>query len=212
MIMVNFQSKATAWTNASGEVVPVKYITKSDKLKETLGSQLHKKALTVEKALAELHKLMADACDQVSLMVRQEYELKNGKSKPSTKGNLVWYNFDGSLKVEAKINDFVKWDDALMTEAKQLINEYLDSQLGEDHVLIKDLANEAFANSKGQIDSRKVFALLKYEGKIKSKRYTKACELMRQAQRVDRSKLYMMMSERLDDGSYRAINLNFSSI
>lgn len=205
-------SKDAAWTNAAGDKVPVKYVSRADRKKEHLAATLHKRATQAEGVLQELHQAMNEACKEVAQQVRLEYELKTGKAKKETKGNLTWYSFDGSIKVEANINEVVKWEDALMTEARGLLNEYLDSQLTDNQVLIKKLVSDAFTNHKGGIDSRKIFQLLKYDGQIKSSKYSKACELMRQAQIIDRTKLYMSISERLEDGSYRGINLNLSNI
>lgn len=205
-------SKDAVWHNASGDAVPAKYVSKADREKERWAAALHKLATKAEEVLADLHTAMKDGCEQIAALVRQEYEIKNGKKPKETKGNLTWYNFDGSIKVEANVNEVVKWDDALMQEAKGLLNEYLDSQLTDNQALIKKLVSEAFSNHKGGIDSRKIFQLLKYDGQIKSSRFSKACELMRQAQLIDRTKLYMSIYERLQDGSYRSLVLNFSNI
>lgn len=207
-----YNSKDAIWRNAAGDAVPAKYVSKADRHKESWAGALHKQALKAEGVLHALHTAMKDGCEQIAALVRQEYEIKNGKKPRETKGNLTWYNFDGSLKVEANVNEVVKWDDALMTEALGLLNDYLDSQLTDNQALIKKLVSDAFSNHKGGIDSRKIFQLLKYDGQIKSSKYSKACELMRQAQLIDRTKLYMSISERLADGSYRTIVLNFSNI
>ena len=205
-------AKDAVWTNAAGDQVPVKFVPKSDRVKESLAITLHKEALKVEAALKGLHSIMDEACAKVGQMVREEYELKNGKKPKPTKGNMTWYSFDNSIKVEANVNEVVKWNDAMMHEAKGLLNEYLDSQLTDNQALIKKLVNDAFSNTKGAIDSRKVFQLLRYESQINSSKFRKACEIMREAQMIDRTKLYMCISERLEDGSYRQINLNFSSL
>jgi hypothetical protein len=205
-------TKDAVWHNAAGDAVPVKYVSRADRQKEIWAGALYKQALKAEEVLQDLHTAMKDGCEQIAAMVRHEYEIKNGKKPRETKGNLTWYSFDGSIKVEANVNEVVKWDDALMTEAKALLNDYLDSQLTDNQALIKKLVSDAFSNHKGGIDSRKIFQLLKYDGQIKSSKFSKACELMRQAQMIDRTKLYMGISVRLQDGNYRAITLNFSSI
>ena len=205
-------AKDAVWTNAAGDQVPVKFVPKSDRVKEGLAAYLYKESLKVQAALETLHTLMTDACATVAKLVREEYELKNGKKPKATKGNMTWYSFDNSIKVEANVNEVVKWNDAMMHEAKGLLNEYLDSQLTDNQALIKKLVNDAFSNTKGAIDSRKVFQLLRYESQINSSKFRKACEIMRDAQMIDRTKMYMKISERQEDGSYRYINLNFSSL
>jgi len=205
-------SKDSVWVNAAGDQVPFKFVPKSDKSKEAHAGKIYKSALNVEKVLNEFYELMREALEEIQKIVKEEYELKAKKEKKQGKGSFTWYNFDKSLKVEADVNDIVKWDEALMTEALQLLNQYIDNSLNETNVLIKKLINDAFANSKGMIDSRKVFQLLKYEKEIRSVKFQKACELMKAAQGIDKTKLYMRVWERTESGEYRNINLNFSTI
>lgn len=205
-------SKDSVWVNAAGDQVPLKFVPKSDKQKEAHAGKIYRAALNVEKVLNEFYDLMREALEEIQKVVKEEYELKAKKEKKQGKGSFTWYNFDKSLKVEADVNDIVKWDEALMTEALQLLNQYIDNSLNETNVLIKKLINDAFANSKGMIDSRKVFQLLKYEKEIRSTKFQKACELMKAAQGIDKTKLYMRVWERTESGEYRNINLNFSTI
>lgn len=203
--------KDAAWRNADGDNVPVKFVPVMDKKKEALAGKLHKSALSLEAALAGLHKTMSDAFAEIKEMVREEYSLKY-KKPMKEKGSITWFNFDRSLKIEADKNDIVKWDNALMTAAKDQLDAYLNSNLSETNELISALVSGAFANTRGMIDSGKVFQILKYQDKIRDKRFQKACELMKNAQSLDKTKLYMRIWERQTDGQYRNINLNFSSL
>ena len=204
--------KNNTWLNAAGDQVPYKFVPKSDITKEALASKVYKAAMATEAALATLYAMMNAAFAEISDMVNAEYELKNSKKKQAIKGNITWFSFDRSLKIEANVNDIVKWDDALMTEAMKLLNIYISANMSEANELISGLVKSAFANAKGQIDTGKVFQLLKYEDKIKASSFQKACKLMRQAQAIDKTKLYMRIWEKEEDGQYRNINLNFSSI
>ena len=204
--------KNNTWLNAAGDQVPFKFVPKSDICKEALAAKVYKAAMATEVALASLYELMNAAFGEISNMVNAEYELKNSKKKQATKGSITWFSFDRSLKVEANVNDIVKWDNALMTEALALLNAYISVNLTEANMLISELVKSAFANSKGMIDTAKVFQILRYEEKIKAKGFQKACELIKMAQSIDRTKLYMRIWEKQEDGQYRNINLNFSSI
>lgn len=207
-----YTPKDTHWTNAAGDAVPFKFVPKSDKVKETLSAKIRKMALDVEVSLFELHRYMNECFGQVNQLIKEEYSIKNGKDKKQGKGSLTWYNFDKSIKIEADINDIVKWDSALMTESLNLLNDYINSSLSDNNELIAGLVKDAFSNSKNMIDSRKIFQLLKYESKIKNAKFLKACELIKQAQSLDKTKLYMRVWEKQQDGQYRNINLNFSSL
>jgi len=207
-----FTNKDAVWVNAAGDAVPIKFVPKPDKTKETLAEKIHKQALAVEDSLIKLHAFMSDAFAKVNELIKEEYSIKNGKEKKVGKGSLTWFSFDRSIKVEADINEIIKWDSALMTEALELLNQYIGSNIGENNELIKGLVMDAFSNSKNMIDSRKIFQLLKYETKIKNAKFLKACELIKQAQSIDKTKLYMRVWEKSENGEYRNINLNFSSI
>ncbi|MBS1642740.1 MAG: DUF3164 family protein [Bacteroidetes bacterium] len=208
----NYTNKDAIWTNAAGDDVPLKFVPKVDKVKESLSNKIRKMALEVECSIQQFHNFMNDCFIEVDKLIKEEYSIKNSKEKKKGKGSLTWYNFDKSIKVEADINDIAKWDNALMTEAQELLNQYISSNLSENNDLIKGLVTDAFSNSKNQIDSRKVFQILKYETKIKNTKFLKACDLIKQAQSIDKTKLYMRVWEKMEDGSYRNINLNFSSI
>jgi len=203
--------KDAIWRDASGTEVPVKFVPAPDKKKEALAGAVYKAAVTAEAVLLDLHKMLTNAFSEARAAVAQEYAIK-GKEKKKGKGSFTWYNFDKSVKIEADINDIVKWDGAMMTEALSQLNSYISGNIGDSNELIKQLVNDAFTGSKGQIDSRKVFQLLKYENKIKDKRFLKACDIIKQASSVDSTKLYMRVSEKTETGEYRIINLNFSSI
>ncbi len=204
--------KNATWINAAGDAVPYKFVPKADKSKETLAGKILKAAINAELVLLSLHGMMKEAFTEVAALIKAEYELKNDKKKPQGKGSLTWFNFDKSIKIEADVNDIVKWDGALMTESLTLLNAYLSTSMSDANVLIAGLVKSAYANTKGMIDTGKVFQILKYEADIKDKRFQKACELIKQAQSIDRTKLYMRVWVKEEDGSYRNVNLNFSNI
>lgn len=204
--------KDSTWTNASGEMVPYKFVPKTDQAKESMAAKIHKAALNAEATLQTLYAMMNESFQEVSKLIKDEYEIKKGKPKKSGKGSFTWFNFDRSLKVEADMNEIIKWDGALMTEALRLLNSYISANLTDANLLISELVKSAFANSKGMIDSGKVFQILRYEDKIKNKSFQKACEIIKQAQSIDKTKLYMRVWEKSDNGEYRNIQLNFSSL
>lgn len=209
---VNIQSKKDKWTDASGNDVPQKFLLKSDKVKEAFAGKIYKQSLAIEAQLNAFHAMIREASETVLSIVRNDYELKNGKAKKQTKGAFTWFNYDRSVKIEADVNDIVKWNSALLSEAHELLKEYITGEIGETNILIKGLVNEAFSTSRGEVDSRKIFQLLKYEDKIKNSKFLKACGLLKQAQAIDKTKMYMRVWAKQDDGQYRNINLNFSSL
>jgi hypothetical protein len=207
-----YTKKDSTWINANGDHVPVKFVPVSDVKKEAMAAKIIKSALFIEQLLNSFYSDMKTAFDEVKEMIRAEYEIKNKKSYKPGKGCLTWFNFDRSLKIEADVNEIVKWDHALMTEALELLNAYISSNMTDANLLISELVKSAFANTKGMIDTGKVFQILRYQDKIKNKSFQTACELIKKAQSIDRTKLYMRVWAKTESGEYRNINLNFSSI
>lgn len=205
------KSTASHWQNAEGDMVPYAFVPVIDRKKETLAGSLHKKALAIEAALKALQEAMDKAIAEVNVLIMEQYEIRYNK-KRKAKGGLTWYNFDRSIKIESTLQGIVKWDQALMTEAKLQLDDYINSNMKEANEFISSLVSAAFSNTKGMIDTGKVFQILKHQDQIKAKAFQKACELMKKAQDIDRTKLYQRIWEKQDDGSYRNINLSFSSL
>lgn len=204
--------KDALWVNAAGDQVPFKFVPKHDVVKEKLAADVVAAANKASEQLEKLHALMYDATQKVRAMVAEQLGIEGRKPLGKGKGSMTWYNFDKSIKVEADINEIARWDEAMMAEALELLNAYLNANLSDANVLIKGLVSDAFSSNKGTIDTKKVFQLLRYEDKIKDANFLQACQLIRKAQDVDRTKLYMRVATRQEDGSYKYINLNFSSL
>ncbi|WP_346236125.1 DUF3164 family protein [Niabella insulamsoli] len=203
--------KQATWRDADGQEVPYKFIPSADRVKESLAGSLLKKAVKLEQLLLDFYDDLKAGFDKVYNQMLEDYKLRYNKDR-KIKGSYSWYNFDKSIKIESRISDMVKWDEAMMNEARELLDSYLSQNLTAANELIRGLVQSAFHNTKGMIDTGKVFQILKYEERIRHKDFQKACKLMRNAQSVANSKRYMIVSVKEDDGTYRAINLNFSSI
>lgn len=207
----NFQKpSAKNWQDASGNNIPMKYISQSEKKKETIAARLHKQAVAAETVLSNLMTIMQQGFDEVRQMLRDELSIKK-KVGPMQK-SITWFNFDKSVKLEAKTNDFVKWDEALLSEALDLLNNFITSNMGEANELIQQLVKDAFSNRKKQVDSRKIFQILRYQEQVKNKTFQQACELLKKAQQFDKSKIYMRIWVKDEKGQYQPINLNFASL
>lgn len=204
-------AKQSTWRDADGQEVPYKFVPAADRMKESLAGTLLKKALKVEKQLEDFYNELKDGFDKVYQQMLADYNLKYGKER-KIKGSYAWFNFDKSIKIESSISDLIKWDDAMMSEAREYLDKYLAKNLTDTNELIKGLAQAAFSNAKGMIDTGKVFQILKFEDKIRDKYFQTSCKLMRGAQSVANSKRYMRVFVRQEDGQYRNVNLNFSSL
>ena len=70
----------------------------------------------------------------------------------------------------------------------------------------------AFETSRGKLDTKKVLSLKRHASRIKDKRYHEAMDLIDKAIRKPESKTYFRVWEKDENGQYKSVDLNFSSI
>lgn len=207
------QTKETTWKDEAGIPIPAARISKAEKLRETLAFNLATKAAKLNEQLTACKDEMKQACDAVVEAARAEAKMANKEAK-ETKGNFTWFNFDRSIKVECTINDQIAFDDLLLQMCKEKLDEFLNRALhGSDNAeMISQLVKDAFSNTRGKLDAKKVMNLLKYEDKVQSSLYKEAMKFLRESIRKPGSKTYYRVAVKKEDGQYEVINLNISSI
>ncbi|MGN7787391.1 DUF3164 family protein [Niabella sp. 22666] len=203
--------KQSTWHDADGNEVPLKFVPKSDRVKEKLAGTLVKKALALEQDLLAFFTELKAGCDAVYNQMLEDYKIANNKER-KIKGSYTWFNFDRSIKIEGDVKDLVKWDEAKMALAREHFDEYMAKNLSTTNELVRGLIQKAFSNNKGMIDTAQVFLILKYQSSEKDASFQTACDLMRNAHSVANSKKYYRVWVRQEDGQYRNVNLNFSSL
>lgn len=199
--------KDKVWKDETGMEIPVSRIRASERLREKHSATLLKKATTIRDLLVELKEFAATATAAVNDAVLKE----NGIAKKDGKGNFTWYNFDRSIKIEVSVSDRIDFDETLIALCKSKLDEFIDDNLQGVDLFVKELVNDAFQNTKGRLDSKKVMSLLKHRSKIKDHRYQDAMDLLEKSIRRPDSKTYFRIWEKNEE-EYKNVDLNFSSI
>ena len=208
---MNNQSKSNPWIDPAGIAIPANRISKIEKLRERLSSGAYHRAKKLSDDLLEFKRHLKTICEEVYTKTLAE----NGADVTDRKGNFTWYNFDRSIKIEVNINEGVDFDDILMEAAKDKLNTFLEGESGSMDDMIRQLVLQAFETSKGKLDSKRVFQLISYRGRLKGDKYQlfhEACDLITKAMRKTDSRTYYRIFARNEDGKYEAIDLNFSSV
>lgn len=200
--------KDQVWIDESGKKVPVEYVTPSARLRERHAATILKEAMLINYRLSTFKTLINKLCNEVFTKALNELNADAADSK----GNITWYNFDRSIKVEVKINDRIEFDDITINACKGKLDEFLSQALDSKTEFLKDMVTEAFSTSKGRLDSKKVMSLTKYRSKIQNPLFQEALNLLEDSIRRPDSKTYFRVWEREPDGSYKNVELNFSSI
>lgn len=187
--------------------MPSNRLLPSEKLREKHSEAIYKDALKINGLLAEFKVKIKSLC----MEVYEVYMAEKDNTKPG-KGNFTWFNFDRSLKIEVSINDSITFDDLGIKAAKDKLDEFLNANLDAKQEFLKEMVTDAFSNTRGRLDAKKVMQLLKYKSRINEPLFQDALTVLEQSIRRPDSKTYFRVWERNDDGKYDLIDLNFSSI
>ena len=205
--MIKNQTKEKVWTDESGAEIPANRITHLEKMKEKFSFKIATDAAKLNTGLTVFKQGIKAMCNQVfdTVMTAEE-------KKKATKGNFTWYNFDGSIKVEVSINENIEFDGLLIEKCKQKLMELVGESISADKAFIKELVLSAFQTSKGKLDTKKILSLKKYATRITDTRYAEAMKYLDDSIRRPDSKTYFRVWVKDDNGQYKNIDLNFSSI
>lgn len=195
------------WTDESGREIPIDFISAGTRLKERNAHILLREAVRLSNSLKKYKELMARLSQAVYEKAMEEY-----KAKANGRGNYTWFNFDRSIKIDVSISDRIDFDDLAIQASKEKLDAFLSENLDSKMEFVKDLVIDAFSTSRGKIDAKKVFQLMKYRSKIKHQLFQEAINILEEGIRRPGTKTYFRIWERMDDGAYKIVDLNFSSI
>jgi len=199
--------KDQKWIDETGQAVPIKYITPLARLKEQRLSQLLKEAVILNHRLTNFKTIVKEYCNEIYNLAQTEL-----KTVITEKGNFTIFNFYRSIKIDVAISDRIEFDDLTIAACKAKLDEFLNENLDAKQDFIKEMVTDAFATSKGKLDVKKVMNLLKWQSKVNHPLFQEALRLLTEAIRRPDSRTYFRIWERQDDGAYKLIDLNFSSI
>lgn len=205
MIQTN---KQTSWTDDKGVSVPFTRITKIEREKEKIANKIVTDATAIKERLKAFKTYVETECGKL-----YQASLKEHKAEDKVrKGNFTWYNFDKEVRVEVNVNERIGFQEPEISIAKEKLDRFISDNLGGVDKLIQELVNDAFQNTKGALDAKKVMSLLKYRSKIKAVKFQEALDLIEKSIVTNGSKTYFKVSLRQPNGEYEYIDLNFSSL
>lgn len=203
------KSSQKFWKDEQGIEIPYTRVTAHERTCETT---INKALVTAQK----IHNQLTAFKAEVETMAQELYEsflaehnvAKIGKGK----GNMTFYNFDRSVKMEVSVNELITFDDNLIKLAKEKLDDFIASSISGTEAFIKDLVMSAFETSRGRLDTKKVLSLKKHTSRIKDARYHEAMKLIDESIRHVDSKTYFRVWAKDHLGEYQSVDLNFSSI
>jgi uncharacterized protein DUF3164 len=192
------------WEDSNGNTVPARYVPKLDKERDRAANGIYKKAVEINKRIKHYKDASFKLCDELYNKM-----LLESKVKSDGKGNYTITSFGKDIKVEVAIQKRVEFDDHI-TLAHAKIKEFLQSKTGDVDNDIHQLINHAFQVDKGRMDAKRVLGL--FQLKITHKLWLEAMDLIKKSISTNVSNRYMRIWKKDDNGEYKAVDLNFSSI
>lgn len=191
--------------DAKGNLVPVENVRASDKLQDETVRKIMGYARELSAQVARFKAHTFDDLGAFEALLAQEY----GASVGGAKGNKTFMTFDGRMKVQVQVADFIDFGPELQI-AKSLIDECLLEWTAESRSEIRAIVTRAFNVDKaGQINRSEIFALLRHD--IEDERWQKAMQAIRDAMRVVGSKIYVRCYERdRPDADWRAVTIDLA--
>lgn len=202
-----YTSKDKVWENEGGFPIPLNRVNKFERKQEAIAAKFHKNASKLHADLEAFKLEIAETCAELHAEFMKSKDL-DGKNK----GNWTWYNFNRSIKIEVSVQEQISFDDIHIQAAKEKLDSFFSGKISSEDEMIKEMALSAFETRSGRLDTKKVMSLLRWKGRVKSELFTEAMSLIEESIRRPESKTYFRISERMEDGSYQVIDLNFSSI
>lgn len=200
--------KDAAWVDNKGISVPYSRVTGTERLKEKQAYKIATEASKINTSLKQFRDLIETASQDIYERILKE----NNAEVKDRKGNFTWFNFDRSIKIEVAISERVTFKTPEIDLAKEKLDAFITANLNGVDALIQELVNDAFQNTKGALDAKKVLSLLKYRTKIKAQDFQDALDLIEKSIERSHSRKYCRVWVMAANGEYENIELNFSSI
>jgi hypothetical protein len=177
-------------TDAKGALVPLETIKPTDKLEDEVVRKVMRFAGELSDQITRFRGHTMTDLGEFDALLAQEYNVKKG----GPKGNRTYQSFDGLLKVEVKVADFIDFGPQLQV-AKRLLDECLTEWSADSRPEIRAVITRAFNTDKeGQVNRSEIFMLLRLD--IEDPRWQEAMRAIREAMRVTGSKEYVRFHRR----------------
>lgn len=192
-------------TDAKGNLVPVETIRPADKLEDETVRKIMGHARDLSAQVARFKEHTFDDLGDLEALLAQEYEVTKGGAK----GNKTFLSFDGLMKVQVSVQDFIDFGPQLQI-AKTLIDECLVEWSADARPEIRAIVTRAFNTDKpGQVNRAEIFMLLRLD--IEDGRWKRAMDAIRDAMRVVGSKIYVRCYRRdTQDGPWQAVTIDLA--
>ncbi|MDX8389175.1 MAG: DUF3164 family protein [Mariprofundaceae bacterium] len=193
--------------NAMGHLVPVAQVKAIDAVRDQLVESVVGKFRNNRDQLSALKKEVLEDIRSFMELSAEEYGIKLGGKK----GNVTLTSFDGSLKMQLQIAEYISFDERLQV-AKQLIDECIHAWSAGARTEIMVLVNDAFqVDKEGQVSVSRILGLRRLD--ITDTSWQQAMTAISDSITIVGSKTYVRVYERVGgEDQWKVISLDFAAV
>ncbi|MCK9551592.1 DUF3164 family protein [Aquamicrobium sp.] len=191
--------------DAKGNLVPVETIKPADRLEDETVRKIIGYATDLSAQISRFKAHTFEDLGAFEALLAQEY----GAAKGGAKGNKTFMSFDGLMKVQVQVQDYIDFG-AQLQIAKGLVDECLTEWSADSRPEVRAIITRAFnTDREGQINRAEIFMLLRLD--IEDERWKRAMAAVRDAMRVVGSKTYVRCYERPRlDAPWQAVTIDLA--
>jgi hypothetical protein len=194
-------------SDAKGSLVPIENVKAEHKLEDEVVRKIIAFAEELSAQVSRFRSHTMRDLGEFDALLAQEYGAKIGGAK----GNRTYFSFDGLLKVQVAISDFVDFGPQLQI-AKKLLDECLMEWSADSRPEIRAVITKAFNTEReGQVNRSEIFMLLRLD--IDDPRWQEAMRAIRDAMLITSSKEYVRFYRRGSiDEKFQNITIDLAKV
>jgi hypothetical protein len=197
-----FLAEKTKSKKAQEEMQRVAY----NKTKFEMVNTILLNARMIETALQTFHEKTKGELETFRQMMNEYGELKG-----NSKGGYSVLNEEGTARVRYKFRSLGEYDERSHT-AIELISGFFERQLKPADPKMYQLMMKSLQRKEGKLEQSRVAELLVFEAQYDDPDWKRGCELLKESYVVTGTKYYIEVEEKDENGAWRTLQLNLSSI
>lgn len=204
------KDKQGNWLDARGKLVPEEYVPELDKTRDALVTELQKEAVKISEMILAFK---MKAIQRIDAYLEELAQTK--KVRENWKGNISLDSFDGTLRIERKIDETLGFDENLQL-VKTQVDKWVANRLkGTDDALAKVISQAFNMDKQGKINTAMLIKLLHLD--IDDGDWKKAMRILKDSMSVKSSKQYINFklktnTETGEDWSNVCLNFNSATV
>lgn len=188
-------------------LVPIRRVKPADLERDRLVKDLVREAERIHELLVEFRDRSMDAVDGFVEKAAREY----GTSMSGDKGNITLASYDGRLRVQIAVTEYLQFDEKLEV-ARKLIGECLKRWGRNADTKIKTVVREALrVDKRGQVDTKRILGLRRLD-MGGDEQWEAAMRALSDSVSVARSKRYVRVQRRTERGAYETVTLSLAAL